>query len=184
MKKTFLLLLLLITFCLRSQSFVSGNVFTNANGCDYQINGDYYQLGNSTPLVFVYDSALTSYKFLAPISSDSVVICLSSTSCNCQLKCVSSPVQSGMIINIEICNITDLQKIEKKSKIYPIPFQNFLIFENFEKSKVMIYDSQMNLLVCQYFIDKVHLQTDSWSTGLYFILIDDNRQKKIFKVVK
>lgn len=184
MKNFLLILLFIFSLGLKSQLYVSGSVSVNANGCSYTLDGNFYQSGNPTPLVFVYDSANASYKFLSLIAADSVSICVSSTDCNCLPTCVSTSVGPNMIFNINICNVTDLQKMKKEFLIFPNPFSDFLNINTRGKFITRIYDYQFRLILEIKSSDDYVIPTFDWSPGLYFIFIDSGSSKKILKLNK
>jgi hypothetical protein len=184
MKNFLLTLLFIFSLNAKSQLYVSGSVLANANGCSYSLDGNFYQSGNATPLVFVYDSANVSYKFLSLIAADSVTICLSSTDCNCLPECISSPVGLNMIFNIEICNTTNLEKNKKDIEIYPNPFSDFINIEKKDDYSLTIYNSQMSIMISETNRPLPSIETISWSKGIYFIVIENSKGRKIYKFVK
>ena len=184
MKNFLLTLLFIFALSAKSQLYVSGNVIVNANGCNYSLDGNFFQSGNPTPLVFVYDSANASYKFLSLIAADSVSICVSSSDCNCLPTCVSTSVGPNMIFNINICNVTDLQKMKKEFLIFPNPFSDFLNINTRGKFITRVYDYQFRLILEIKSSDDYVIPTLDWSSGLYFIYIESNDSNKIYKFNK
>jgi len=72
----------------------------------------------------------------------------------------------------------------EKIKIFPIPFQNSINLNGFEKAEISISDANGKLMFENYFSNEAKIATETFSSGIYLIKIVNNGKTTTKKIIK
>lgn len=172
MKSLLVIVFILLVQASLSQSFISGNVTVDSNGCDYSLTGNYYDSTSTDVVNFTYDSVILAYKYVVPITSDSVVICLNPTSCICESQCVTIYSIQNLNIFLSICLTVGYLEKGNNLFVFPNPFVEFLRFSKPGYHRVKIFDTSSVLIDEFEFINAIEYNTSVLREGFYMIIFD------------
>lgn len=184
MRHLIIIFLLLISKLNFSQSFISGNIYVNSNGCQYQLDGQYFDSTSTGVINFNFDSVLLAYKYILPIGFDSASVCLYSTNCSCDTSCLTIYNGQNLIRYLNICLTTNLDNLSLNTSIYPNPFRDFLVINSQGGVSILIIDQTGKLVFSGESLDILEINTEYLSTGLYNIVVLSRYSRRTFRIIK
>jgi len=179
MKKIILPLMFFANLCY--SQFQSSNIYVQSPSCDYTLSGTWYDttsVTNSGNIPMSYDSVLMGWKYVFPIVTDYVEICLTPVlPCDCSGQICQTDTPG--VFNFYFCNTIDVKEKVPSFKVFPLPVSNLLNIQTDEKiDKVKIFDSFGKLVLTS---DDKQLDLTDFASGYYWLEVNSSRRLRITK---
>lgn len=187
MRYIFLIFVLFNTTIVFSQ-FQSGNVNVISPFCSYNLSGSWTDTtnNNSGDLQFIYDSVLSSWKYITPITSTNIEVCVNTIQpCPCDTLC-QNQFFPNLNFNFTICNTVPIfQSVEREILIYPNPYKDFFTIDSPDLIYKISIISSTGLVIDEIETsEKKFTYSERLANGIYTILIFTNNNRKVVKIEK